>query len=268
MKTTVLIVAMLSLTASFFAQEAPKSEPEKDTTYIKLNKSTKVIVVKDQEKSDTVDASPSTEDEIEGHFSGISFGPTILMNPNFETNFPNHPQWKNDPGKSFSWDLNFYEHKFPIFHNYFGITTGAGVNITQIGMRQYQFGPNSDSALVFLDTLNSYSKNKLRGYYLTVPILLEFCSKKSGDEGFFFTAGIVGGVRFASSVKTIENTNDRDVKQKTKGSFGLNAFKADALVKFGYNNWGLYAQYGLIPLFDTNHTAQVNPLVVGLSYNF
>ena len=55
--------------------------------------------------------------------------------------------------------------------------------------------------------------------------------------------------------------------QKTKGAQGLNAFKLDALVRFGYSHWGVFASYSLLPLFDTDKTIAVYPLSFGLSIN-
>lgn len=275
MKTIITSVAAILFFGTICAQETEKGEAP-DTTRFSIGRS-KVIVVtppEDEleapEPGDTIDAAPDDPDafEKEAHFAGLEFGPTILMNSAMQTNFPNDPQWENDPGKSFTWNLNIAEHKFAIYKNYVGITTGVGFNFTQIGLRQYILNTNNDSLWATVDTVNQFDKNKLRGVYLQVPLMVEFCSQGDGDEGFYLSAGLIGGVRIASSVKHVIDTDKRDVKEKIKGTYGLSAFRMDAAVKLGYNDWGLFANYNLVPLFDTDKTAAVYPFTFGATLNF
>jgi len=207
--------------------------------------------------------------EITAHWAGIDFGPTILLNDAMKNSFPNDPQWENDPGKSFSWNFNVMEHKFPIYKNYIGITTGLGFNLTGVGLRQNVLNINNDSLWATTDTVSNFNKNKLRAFYLTAPLMIEICSNGDGDDkGFYLAAGVIGGIRIGSSVKTKIDTDTRDVKEKTKGTYGLNAFKLDAAVRLGYNDWGVFASYNVLPMFDTDKTAAVYPVTFGLSYNF
>lgn len=219
----------------------------------------------DYEEADEDDGRPNTET----HWAGIEFGPTILLNSAMKSSFPDAPQWENDPGKSFSWNVNIIEHKFPIWKNHIGITTGLGFNFTGIGLKQQILNFENDSLWVTQDTVNKFQKNKLRATYLTVPLLVEFCTNGDGDDnGFFLAAGVIGGIRIGSSVKTTIEEDKREVKEVNRGTYALNAFRLDAAVKLGYNSWGLFANYSLLPLFDTDVTAAAYPLTFGLSYTF
>jgi hypothetical protein len=42
----------------------------------------------------------------------------------------------------------------------------------------------------------------------------------------------------------------------------------DAAMRMGYGNWGAFATYSLLPLFETSKTTEVFPLTFGLSINF
>jgi hypothetical protein len=119
------------------------------------------------------------------------------------------------------------------------------------------------------DSLVEYDKNKLTGIYVTAPLMFEFCTNNDGDDnGFYLAAGVIGGVRIGSNTKfLIEEEND-ELRGKSKGTYGLNAFRADATVRLGYRGVGLFANYGLIPLFDTDKTVAVHPLTFGMSFNF
>lgn len=264
MKTMYLTLCGLLLGGTVLAQQP-------DTTRLNFGK-TQIIVVEnpdgedDPETGDTIDAAPDPEElmEIEAHWAGLEFGPTILLNNSMKSSFPNDPQWENDPGRSFSWNLNFIEHKFKIYQNYVGLTTGLGFNWTQIGLKQYNLNVDNDSLWAVTDTVNVYKRNTLRAIYLTAPLMLEFCTSNEENGKFYLAAGVIGGVRIGSSVKTKTDDN----KDKTKGTYGLEAFRLDAAVKLGYKNFGVFANYNLLPMFDTDKTAAVYPLTFGLSLNF
>lgn len=264
MKTFYLSLSSLLFAGILFAQEP-------DTTRMNFGKM-QVIVVEapdgedEPDSGDTIDASPDEEEleEIEAHWAGLEFGPTILLNSSMKSSFPDYPQWENDPGRSFSWNLNFLEHKFRIYQNYVGITTGLGFNWTQIGLKQYVLNTDNDTLVALTDTINDYNRNTLRAIYLTAPLMLEICSSNEDDGKFYLAAGVIGGVRIGSSVKTKTDDN----KQKTKGTYGLEAFRLDAAVKLGYKDWGVFANYNLLPMFDTDKTAAVYPLTFGLTLNF
>ncbi|AEA43472.1 outer membrane beta-barrel protein [Fluviicola taffensis] len=262
MKTGLFITFIFFLFGYSFSQEDP------DTTSIKINKG-KILIVRGDGESDTIDAAPTKWQlkHVEAHWAGIEFGPTMLMNSGMGTSFPDDKQWENDPGKSFSWNLNFAEYKFKIHKNYVGITTGLGLNWTQIGLKNNLLYANSDSLWTVKDSVNDYKKNKLRAIYLTVPLLLEFCTNEKSNKGFYFAAGVIGAVRLGSSTKQVIEDDKTKIRSKTKGVYGLNAFKVDAAVKLGYRNIGVFANYNLLPLFDTDKTVAVYPLTFGLTVN-
>ena len=188
MKTVYLTIGSLLFGGLLFAQQP-------DTTRMNFGKM-QVIVVEtpdgEDTPGDTIDAAPDEDEleEIEAHWAGLEFGPTILLNSSMKSSFPNDPQWENDPGRSFSWNLNFLEHKFKIYQNYVGLTTGLGFNWTQIGLKQYVLNVNNDSIWAISDTVNTYNRNTLRAIYLTAPLMLEFCSSNE-DDGKLYLAAVV-----------------------------------------------------------------------------
>lgn len=274
MKTIIYTVATLLMINLSVAQET--ETPKKDTTRMNFGKIELIVVehpgnIEHEEKIDTIDASPSDEEaeRNEAHWAGLDFGVGILMNNSYGTNFDNNPYWENDPAKSFNFGLNLMEHKFKIYKHYVGLTTGLGFNFTQIGFNNnYILTTTADSIYAEIDTVYSYSKNKLKAVYLQVPLLLEFNTNENDDKNFYFAAGVVGGVRIASKTKREGELNGKTFKEEVKGHYGLNSFKVDATVRLGYADWGAYASYSLIPLFESGKTVGVHPFTVGLSHNF
>lgn len=261
MKSLYIILIAVLIAPGVFAQQEEK-EKKSDTTRFNLPKKEVIIV----DRNDTIKIFKKKKSE--GHWAGIDFGVNMLMDGNFSNSFSDYPYWKTDPAKSFVWNLNVMEHKFQIAKHYFGITTGLGFNFTSIGFKDdYVLNYTVDTLNAFIDTLNHYSTNKLKAAYLTVPLFLEFNTKADSDKSFYFLAGVVGGVRIGSRLQLKSEVNGEKYVQKQKGTFGLNAFKLDAVVRMGYSHWGVYASYSLLPLFDTGRTTAVYPLNFGLSLN-
>jgi hypothetical protein len=272
MKTTLLTLPILFTAGFSFAQE----EKSPDTTRVNLGKMEIIIIDKSGDKGakiDTIDAAPDDKSKskrnYEAHWAGLDMGFNVMMNSAMNSNFDAYPYWENDPARSMTWNLNILEHKFKIAGPYVGITTGLGFSFTQLAFRDnYVLFSSSDTLFAVVDTISSYSKNKLRANYLTVPLLIEFATNADEDKSFYLAAGVVGGVRLSSKVKREGEIDGKNFKQQEKGVYGLNPFKLDATVRMGYGSWGAFASYSLMPLFDTGKTTEVYPLTFGLSLNF
>jgi len=270
---TIIYTSIFLLSTTLFGQE----ELNPDTTRVNMGKIEIILVdhsnedLENENELDTLDAIPDEEEKerFEAHWAGVDMGFSMLLNKDMNTNFDNYPYWKNDPARSMTWNVNFLEHKFSIAKQYFGVTTGLGFSFTQVAFKDnYLLQTTGDSLFATIDTVNIYSKNKLRAAYLTVPVLLEFCTHADEDKSFYLAAGVVGGVRIASRVKRIGEYDGKEFQEKLKGTYGLNSFKLDGTVRLGYGSWGAFASYSLLPLFDTAKTTEVYPLTFGLSLNF
>lgn len=273
MKKTVIFFAAWFIAGSVSAQQ--EEEVVKDTTRMNMGK-TEIIVIRDDSKEDEeyyIDEGDTVYFEkkrkSEAHWAGIDFGFTMLMNDGFDNSFPATPYWNNDPAKSVVWNLNLFEHKFQIAREYFGITTGLGFSFTSVGFKEnYVLFESADTLFASIDTVNSYTKNKLKASYLTVPLLLEFNTNADADKSFYLATGLVGGVRLTSKVVRKGEFNNKEFVEKDKGRYGLNPFKLDATVRMGYSNFGAFASYSLLPLFEDGKTVEVYPFTFGLSMNF
>ena len=272
MKKVYLIAAVALLSLSLQAQE---EENESDTTRVNLGKTELIIVQHDNDIQDILNLDDQdgekkhSKKDREAHWAGVDFGFTMLMNPSFENDFPNHPYWKNDASKSTVWNLNLLEHKFNIAKEYFGVTTGLGFSFTSVAFSDnYVLSHSADTLIASIDTVTNYSTNKLKATYLTVPLLLEFNTNADSDKSFYLAAGVVGGVRLTSKVKRKGEVDGDKFTFKESSIYGLNPFKLDAAVRLGYSDFGVFANYSLLPLFDTGKTVEAYPLTFGLSMNF
>lgn len=275
MKAKLLIALSMIISLPMIAQEEEK-ENLPDTTRVNMGKK-EIIIVSHDEDLDENDFKIKDGDTVivkrkkksEAHWAGVDFGFSMLMNSDFENKFPNNPYWQNDPARSQTWNLNLLEHKFRFGTPYVGLTTGLGFSFTSIAFKNnYILTETPDTLYAVIDTVNTYSKNKLKASYLTVPLLLEFNTNEYSNKSFYLAAGVVGGVRLTSKVKRNGEFDGKEFQQKDKGRYGLNPFKLDALVRFGYSDFGVFASYSLLPLFDKGLTQDMYPLTFGLSLNF
>ncbi len=285
MKKLIYSAAAILLLGQSFAQETPEETSKSDTSRTKVGK-VEFVTIKDRLVSinfpagvppdttftinDTIDASPSEEEaeRNEAHWKGIEVGVNMLLNDHQTTSFDNNPYWENDPAKSFYINLNFIERKFDIYKNYVGITTGLGFNFMQFGLQNnYIIQSNKDSVYAIEDTVYSYSKNKLKACYLQIPLLLEFNTNQDSDKSVYLAAGVIGGLRLSSKTKRVGDLNGNTFDSKVKGVYNLSPFKLDATVRVGYADWGIFANYSLIPLFATGKTVEVHPFTVGLTHS-
>lgn len=217
----------------------------------------------------------------EAHWAGMDLGTVILMNSDFGTDFSGYtwldnPWWENDIVNSSTLSFNMFEYKLPIFKQYLGLTTGFGYRNTNISFRNnYRLSYDEDN--VYAQSINleeekisEIKRNYLSAHYFTVPLLLEFATKVEGKKSFYFNAGVVGGVRFASST-TLKGRYDNGDKftNVRRAKYNLNPFLLDASFRIGYGAFGLFGTYSLTTMFKTAaYTKAVHPLRLGITWNW
>ena len=217
----------------------------------------------------------------EAHWAGMDIGSTILMNADFGTDFPgdtwlDNPWWENDIANSTTLSFNMFEYKLPIFKQYLGLTTGFGYRNTNIEFRDnYRLSYDDQDVTAQIinleeENISEIKRNYLSAHYFTVPLLLEFATKVEGKKSFYFNAGVVGGVRFASST-TLKGKYDNGDKftNVRRAKYNMNPVFLDASFRIGYGAFGLFGTYSLTTMFKkAPYTQAVHPLRVGITWNW
>jgi hypothetical protein len=244
---------------------------------INENGDTTVVVVEEEvEIFNSASGTPKSDKPLKtgisnkANWSGFDMGVSMLFTPERTNDFSATPHLDFDPAKSWTFNLNFFEHFFSIYKNGFGVVTGLGVNMSHFGYRgNYTVNYDADSIYGFVDQTRNYSRNRLRASYLQVPLLLQINMPTKSGENFHLSYGFVGGVRIGSRLrqKYIENNQSFDIKEK-RGQYFFNSFKADATIRFGYGDWGAFVNYSVIPVFDQSVVDPVNNFSFGLMFNF
>jgi hypothetical protein len=307
MKTILLSIATMSC-ISLTAQVTEPIEPQEgtvtidtltqtvtidnggDTTRIKLGKKNIVIVEKKEngkkgEKKVIIDERVIIEDgedsvEIEddekedrkgeGHWAGFGINTNGFLNADGKIATGSDAGFLElDHARSIGFNFNLVEKRFPIFREYVGLTTGLGIQWNRYALKNnVDVMVNADSTFGVENTTVDYKKNVLRSTYLQIPLLLEITTNKDNDKAWHISAGVVGGIRIGSSLKTKWEDTGKTNKDKVKSNYNFNPFEAHATAIVGYGDISLYVNYGLTQVFEKDKGPNYAPVSAGILLNF
>lgn len=267
-----LITILTVFTAGFVMAQSSG-----DTTRFKVGGVEFIIVDHDTIPANTVDLedpeNPDNELNIgdKTYWSGFEVGVNMLMNSSFQSEFDSK-HLEADPSQSFSYSFNFFEQRIRIVKDYFGIVTGMGFTNSRYGFKDdhLRLMSNADSTWGMVDTtlVNGFNKNQLRVNYFNIPLLFQINTSKIEDKNFHFSFGAIGGVRIGSKVKYVYDVFGGENDHKEKGRYNLNPFQLCATVRMGYRDFGIFANYNLLSLYENGKSEAAYPLTFGASFHF
>lgn len=272
---TIIFTLLAITTFGLSAQET--EEVSIDTTKFKIGTTEFIIINHGNGNSDTLLVDEDNENSNDekgkkydgdsfGHWSGLEFGMNTLLNSKGGSTF-NSKFLEIDPLQSFNFALNMGQLEIPFGTTHVGLVTGFGLEHSRYGFKNnYQLASNSDSTWANIDSTRSFTKNQLRTWTFNVPVLLEFNTSKNHDKNLFINIGVIGGVNFATKTFQKYEVLGGERKDKFKGKYNINPFKLDATARIGYKGVGLFVNYDLLPLFQTNTTELAYPLTFGIRF--
>lgn len=278
MKKIFTILAVLSLANFSMAQE---EEHGPDTTRFKIGSTEFIIIDNDTMRVDQNDEDPEMGDHKKGdkeqdkgkltYWSGFEVGINMLMNSDFKPEF-NEPHLEIDPASSFVYNFNIMEFRVPFGTPHVGLVSGIGFTNSRFGFKDpyLRLGSTADSTFGYTDSslVSGFTKNQLRVSYFNVPLLFQFNTSKDPKKNFHVAIGAIGGVRIGSNVKYKYDVLGGEAKDKIKGRYNLNPFHASLTARVGYRNFGLFANFDMLPLFETGKSRVAKPLSFGASFHF
>jgi hypothetical protein len=236
---------------------------EKESEFEKKVRSKRVSIFVDDEEDSLL---AKEYDKHDGKFgTGVDFGFNLLLTNSFNRDFTNSPQWKNEVGASYYWNVNLIDHKLIIKENKLGFTTGFGLNFSNYQFQnRYALTEKIDAASneVYpsfkLDTIN-YETNKIRTAYIQVPFLVEY----TPTSKVWILAGVIAGYNISTYYQQEFSQGNATIIRSYKGKFGINRFKLDGTIQAGYGAWGVFATYGFTNLMNTNLVPELHPFSFG-----
>ena len=145
-----------------------------------------------------------------------------------------------------------------------GVFTGIGLGWNNFSWNndvKIEFDPdNVVYTLVPIDEDKIVKNSKFGALFLQVPLMVEVHPTRY----MYIDAGVTGGLRIAqwNRVKFADGT-----QVKRYYAANINQFKLDASLRIGSEYIGFFANYALLPLFETE-SAKVHPINFGFSITF
>lgn len=269
---TIIFTLIAFTTFGLSAQET--IEEAEDTTRFKVGETEFIIINHGSGDSDTVlvDNNGETNDDESfsdnsfGHWSGFELGLNTMLNSKGGTSF-NNQILEIDPAQSFNFAFNFGEIKIPFGTPHVGLVSGFGLEHSRYGFKNnYILQSSADSTWGVIDSTRSYSKNQFRTWNFNIPLLLEFNTSKENSKNVYFDFGVIGGVNFATKTYKKYDIIGGEQKEKHKEKYNINPFTLDATARVGYKSMGLFVNYSLLPLFETNKSELAYPLTFGIRF--
>lgn len=273
MKT--IIFTLIALTTFSLSAQETNQEVE-DTTRFKVGTTEFIIINHGGGNADTVLVEEDGYDNIDdvddnssnsfGHWSGFELGLNTMLNSKGGTTF-NDKILEIDPAQSFNFAFNFGEIKIPFGTPHVGLVSGFGLAHSRYGFKNnYVLNSNADSTWGMIDSTTSYSKNQFRTWNFNIPLMLEFNTSKESSKNVYFNFGVIGGVNFATKTFKKYEILGGEQKEKQKEKYNINPFTLDATARVGYKSVGLFVNYSVLPLFETNKTELAYPLTFGIRF--
>ena len=236
-----------------------------DTTRIKLRKKTIIIIEDDDDEDDE-----KGDRNGEGHWAGFGINTNGFLNADGKIATGDAAGFLElDHARSIGFNFNLVEKRFSIFREYVGLTTGLGIQWNRFALKNnVDVMVSADSTYGVENTTVDYKKNVLRSTYLQIPLLLEITTNKDNDKAWHISAGVVGGIRIGSSLKTKWEDAGKTNKDRVKSNYNLNPFEAHATAIVGYGDISLYVNYGLTQVFEKDKGPNYAPVSAGILVNF
>ena len=236
-----------------------------DTTRIKLRKKTIIIIEDDDDEDDE-----KGDRNGEGHWAGFGINTNGFLNADGKIAIGDAAGFLElDHARSIGFNFNLVEKRFPIFREYVGLTTGLGIQWNRYALKNnVDVMVSADSTYGVENTTVDFKKNVLRSTYLQIPLLLEITTNKDNDKAWHISAGVVGGIRIGSSLKTKWEDAGKTNKDKVISNYNFNPFDAHATAIIGYGDINLYVNYGLTQVFEKDKGPNFSPVSAGILFNF
>ncbi len=205
-------------------------------------------------------------------FGGFEFGVGTFVTPNMNTTLdPANKYLATNLGSSWRFAINFGDFDLPIIKGYLALTSGFGFSFDHYGFKNKDTLINGENTKVleFKATDATLTTSRLSQFNLTIPVLIKLNSSYNVNDNCFYVAtGVIINYTVGNSIYTEYSNNGVEYEKRYSSDFFVNKFRADATLRIGYNHVSVFANFGLVPMFETAKVADTRTMQTGLAFNF
>lgn len=278
--------------------DKPSVTKDGDTTRIRLGKKGITIIERGGKTTVNIDKNDGSKDEekyessedyrgdksepdekpwkkdhpkhFEPHFGGVELFLNNYVNAKRSLSLVGSDKFMDlNTSNSIGVNVNILEYGIPIT-NHMGFVTGFGVcfNSYYFG-NQNNMKKNDSTGFIesksLPDGVNTYDKTKFRDTYLNVPLLYEIQIPSGHKRPFYFSAGIIGGLKIRSSTKEIYHQSGKEITIISHDDLNLSPFRYGLQARVGFSFINIFATYYPTSLFEKDKGPELYPIEVGLT---
>jgi hypothetical protein len=209
--------------------------------------------------------------DMQSVFGGFEIGVSTFVTPNFNTTLSNASKnLETNMANSWRFAINFGDLDLPIVKGKLALATGLGLSFDYYGFKTKDSMISDDKIkLTYIQPNATLSSNYLTQFNITLPLLVKFNTNyNKNNSRFYFATGVIVNYTVSNKLITEYSKNGIDYETIAKGDFFVNRIRADATVRLGYGSICVFANYGLVPMFDNTIVADIRTMQVGLGLNF
>ena len=227
-------------------------------------------ILSDEEWSEEYEDEGSNRKFGNGHYAGFDVYFSQFANEMGDVTFDLNPYWEINQMKSFGFNYNMFDLKFPIAGKQLGITTGLGFGYHNYSLRNnYVLAHTADTIFAVQDTVFNFKTNKLQVGTISIPLLLDYSFDKNFEKSYFIAVGVIGSYNYGTKQSlTGTYANGDEFVNATISAFNMNRWTLDATTRIGYGHFGMFISYQLNSMFKTGHTVAVYPFRIGFNMLF
>ena len=275
-KTAYLLTAMTLLLSSLsaFAQNNQQSSPNAsdadkatteeskiDTVNISFGETT-ILIISNENGSDTVnvldidiDDDKHAQDHAWAGIDGFQFGAIGLFTKTGNRALTDRPDLALNTTRCSMLGFTPFGKEAEIIKDRLRLAAGLGFQF-----ESYAFDKNvrlTDEPYLqgVEDTVRDYRKNTLNANYVTLPVVLQFNTKRNLEKSFHIAVGAIAGYRISSNMTYKWSEEGRRQRERMRNDYALEPYRLSAIAQVGIGDAMIWAQYDLTMKFTATESA-------------
>jgi hypothetical protein len=247
---------------------AQKEEEKIDTVKIEMGETTVFIIknadLKDSTFIDTIrdldKSNKSAQDYAWAGIDGFQIGAIGLFTKSGGRAFADRPDLAPNTARCSMLGFTPFGKEAEIFKDRLRLAAGLGFQFESYAFDKNVRLTDEPSLQGIEDTIRDYRKNTLNANYVTLPVVLQFNTKRNLEKSFHIAVGVLAGYRISSNMTYKWSEEGRRQRERLRNDYALEPYRLSAIAQVGIGNAMIWAQYDLTMKFTATDAI---PAVVG-----
>ena len=268
--TVFMLLTAMNLVAQNNSNESSKAtetgkdlakESKIDTVIIKMGKST-ILIITDEENEDTLKLNGSikpepmhAEDYEWSGIDGFQIGALGLFTKSGNLAFADRPDLALNTARCSMLGFTPFGKEAEIIKDRLRLAAGLGFQFESYAFDKNIRLTDEPSLQGIEDTVRDYRKNTLNANYVTLPVVLQFNTKRNLEKSLHIAVGVIAGYRISSNMTYKWSEDARRQRERLRNDYALEPYRLSAIAQVGIGNAMIWAQYDLTMKFTATDTA-------------